>query len=163
MAINVNQRLQDLADNIQQSETLLKSFEDALRLEDDPRRKMRYDQEVQQIKTSITQYRQEYRQLEDTQPMASPPVACDPIANLGLITSREQRSCLSQFLGALPSPQFEQVVFILSPPLGHLPPNTVPQTSRAIALLKWAESPTGCGLSTVLAVLRKHFEFEQKD
>jgi hypothetical protein len=142
MTINLNQRPQNLGDNIKQPETLLKSFKDTLSLEDDPRRKIRCE-EIQQIKASIAQYRQEYRQLEETQPVASSPVACDPAANLRLTTSHAQRSSLSQFLGALPGPQLEQVVFILNPPLGHMPPNTVPQSSRAVALLQWAEGQSG--------------------
>lgn len=64
MPLDFTQRLRDLTDNISRDEALLKSFEDALRFEDDPRRKMRYQQEIQQIQRSVESYRQEYESLE---------------------------------------------------------------------------------------------------
>jgi hypothetical protein len=64
MAFSFNQRLQDLIEHIHQDELLLKSFEDAVRLEDDPRRRMRYQQEAKQLRQSVEGYRQEYQTLE---------------------------------------------------------------------------------------------------
>jgi len=161
MALNIEQRLQDVADNIQKSETLLKSFEDALRLEDDPRRRMRYEQEIQQIKSSITQYWHEYQQLEQTQPITNTHEA--PVAGSSMLDlNYEQRSRLSQFLTALPSPQFEQLVFILNPPPNNIPPSTIPQASRVAFLLQWAESPIGCSLTSIVAILQLHFQFEEE-
>ncbi|NJL57696.1 hypothetical protein HC928_23125 [bacterium] len=64
MPFNFSQRLRDLEDNIAQDEQLLKDFEDALRYEDDPRRKRRYQQEVRQIKQSVEGYRREYEAMQ---------------------------------------------------------------------------------------------------
>ena len=52
MALHIKQRLQDVVDNIQQPETLLKSFEDTLGFEDDLWRWMRYEQDIQPISSS---------------------------------------------------------------------------------------------------------------
>ncbi len=160
MALPVAQRLQDLSDNIQQSEILLKSFEDALRLEEDPRRRMRYSQEIHHVKVAIDAYRQEYRQLE--QAKAATDMTQERLSEARLLQPAidyRQRTHLSQFLGALPGPQFDQLVFILSPPPGQIPPNIMPQSNRAIALLKWAESPIGCGLSAIMEILQASFNF----
>ncbi|MEM0980249.1 MAG: hypothetical protein AAGH78_08235 [Cyanobacteria bacterium P01_H01_bin.58] len=64
MTFPFTQRLQDLSDHIRQDEILLKSFEDALRFEDDPRRRLRYERDIQQIKASVERHRQEYQALE---------------------------------------------------------------------------------------------------
>jgi hypothetical protein len=56
-------------------------------------------------------------------------------------------------LSSLPVPQFEQIVFVLQPPAGNVPPASAPQGQRVPALLEWAESPIGCGLDTLEQVL----------
>jgi hypothetical protein len=61
----------------------------------------------------------------------------------------QKRLALFKLLSSLPGPQFEQVVFALSPPAGNVPPNSAPQGQRVPALLTWAESPIGCGLATL--------------
>jgi hypothetical protein len=45
--------------------------------------------------------------------------------------------------------QFEQLVLILNPPAGVIPPLSAPQGDRVSALLNWAEAPGGCGLLKV--------------
>jgi hypothetical protein len=60
----LKQRLQDLANNIEQDFKLLKEFEDALRYETNPRVKAAYRQDIQQLKESATLYQQEYDELE---------------------------------------------------------------------------------------------------
>lgn len=65
----------------------------------------------------------------------------------------QKRLTLFKLLSSLPGPQFEQVVFALSPPAGNVPPNSAPQGQRVPALLTWAESPIGCGLETLEQVL----------
>ena len=55
--------MRDLSDNIAKDNALLKEYEDALRLEDEPRRRKRYSQEVQLIKESAKKYRLEYEEL----------------------------------------------------------------------------------------------------
>lgn len=57
-------RLNDLADNVTKDLTLLKLYEDELRLEDDPRRRARYQREINQLRTSSSQYEREYESLE---------------------------------------------------------------------------------------------------
>ncbi|MCB0192567.1 MAG: hypothetical protein KDJ65_11540 [Anaerolineae bacterium] len=53
------QRLDDLKHNIEQDQQLLKAYEDELRLEDDPRRKMRYRREIERQKETIADYEQQ--------------------------------------------------------------------------------------------------------
>lgn len=60
----IRARLHDLSDNIAQDYVLLKEYEDALRLEDDPRRRARYQREIDRLKTSATAYEREYEELE---------------------------------------------------------------------------------------------------
>jgi hypothetical protein len=57
-------RLQHLADNIHQDQGLLKDYEDALRYEDDPRRRARYRREIEQLHESVARYQREYSELE---------------------------------------------------------------------------------------------------
>jgi hypothetical protein len=59
------------------------------------------------------------------------------------------RTELYQFLLDLPGPQFEAVVFDLSPPRGNLPSPSVPQGERVPALFEWLESPVGPGIETL--------------
>jgi hypothetical protein len=64
MSLDFTQRLHDLTDNIAKDNALLKEYEDALRSEDDPRRKSRYRQEIEYFKDSARAYKQEYKELE---------------------------------------------------------------------------------------------------
>ncbi|MFQ4138339.1 AAA family ATPase, partial [Nodosilinea sp. PGN35] len=61
------------------------------------------------------------------------------------------RTKLLKTLTALPQQQFSQVEFALKPPNGMMPGITAPLGDRALALLNWAESPTGPGLAPVQA------------
>lgn len=67
----------------------------------------------------------------------------------------QQRLALIQLLSSLPGPQFEQVVFALNPPPGNVPPTAAPLGQRVPALLEWAESPIGCGLHSLEAVVNQ--------
>ncbi|MEM9484858.1 MAG: toll/interleukin-1 receptor domain-containing protein [Cyanobacteria bacterium P01_F01_bin.116] len=60
---------------------------------------------------------------------------------------------LIQTLNALPSPQFDTLLFALNPPRGNIPSNSAPQASRSAALLEWIESPIGPGISELEAIL----------
>jgi hypothetical protein len=63
---NTNEvRLQHLSDNIQQDMALLKEYEDALRYEDDPRRRVRYRREIERLRQSAATYRAEIAALKD--------------------------------------------------------------------------------------------------
>lgn len=53
------QRLHDLQQNIQRSQTLLNQYEQRLQMEDDPRKLMRYRYEIDQEKERIEQYTKE--------------------------------------------------------------------------------------------------------
>ncbi len=59
------QRLQDLANNIDQDFKLLKEFEDALRYETNPRVKAAYRHDIKQLRESATLYQQEYDELQE--------------------------------------------------------------------------------------------------
>ena len=58
------QRLTDLLDNITQDQKLLKEFEEALTVEDNPRTLKKYKKEIKRQKESIKNYKQEYTELE---------------------------------------------------------------------------------------------------
>ncbi|AFY35565.1 hypothetical protein [Calothrix sp. PCC 7507] len=60
----LNQRLQDLADNVNKDIKLLKEFEDVLRYETNPRVKAGYRQDIEQLRESATGYQQEYDELQ---------------------------------------------------------------------------------------------------
>ena len=65
------------------------------------------------------------------------------------------RLLLIQSLNALPSAQFDELIFALQPPKGNIPGNTAPQSSRSTALLEWAESSIGPGLQALEELLNK--------
>lgn len=60
-------RLQDLADNIAKEQELLNDYEEALRLEDDPRRLKRYYKEIERQRESVHRYQQEFSALQQRQ------------------------------------------------------------------------------------------------
>ena len=60
-----------------------------------------------------------------------------------------ERLRLIQTLNALPSTQFDEIVFALNPPVGNMPGNSAPQGSRSKELLAWLESPVGSGLTSL--------------
>ncbi|MFB2880531.1 hypothetical protein [Floridanema aerugineum] len=60
---NFGLRLKHLEDNIKQDLALLKDYEDALRYEDDPRKKAKYGREIEQLRESATCYQKEYSEL----------------------------------------------------------------------------------------------------
>ncbi len=65
-------RFKDLQDNIHYDLALLKDYEDALRYEDDPRRRTKYIREVEQLRDSITRYQAKYDELKFISPSESP-------------------------------------------------------------------------------------------
>lgn len=60
---NFGLRLQHLEDHIKQDLALLKDYQDALRYEDDPRRKAKYGREIEQLRESATRHQKEYSEL----------------------------------------------------------------------------------------------------
>jgi hypothetical protein len=56
-------RLKDIEDNINKDFALLKEYEDALRLEYDPRRRAQYTQEIEMLSRSASNYQREYSAL----------------------------------------------------------------------------------------------------
>ena len=58
------QRLQDLEDNIAKDQELLKDFEDELRYETHPKIRGRYNRDIEQLRKSVSNYRQEYNELK---------------------------------------------------------------------------------------------------
>jgi hypothetical protein len=58
------QRLTDLLDHITQDQKLLKEFEEALAVEDNPRTLKKYKKEIKRQQESIDNYRQEYTELQ---------------------------------------------------------------------------------------------------
>ena len=60
---SIELRLKHLDDNIEQDLALCKNYEDALRYEDEPRRKARYQREIEQLRESADCYQQELDEL----------------------------------------------------------------------------------------------------
>lgn len=60
---HLTRRLKDLEDNIQQDQNLLKNYEDELRYEGDPRRRARYNREIDRSRESANRYQQEYNEM----------------------------------------------------------------------------------------------------
>ncbi|MEM9215816.1 MAG: hypothetical protein AAGD25_15925 [Cyanobacteria bacterium P01_F01_bin.150] len=58
-------------------------------------------------------------------------------------------------LNALPSPQFDMIVFALDPPAGNIPSTAAPQGDRSSALLTRVDSPIGPGLTVLQEVLER--------
>lgn len=67
----------------------------------------------------------------------------------------QDRLYLIQTVNALPSPQFNELVYALNPPQGIIPSGLAPQGERGKAFLDWVEGPTGCGLEEFEAVLNR--------
>lgn len=63
------------------------------------------------------------------------------------------RSQLYRILSNLIPSQFNQLAFIINPPMGIVPPYTSSQSDRVFALLTWAESSTGIGLEKIQQAL----------
>lgn len=57
------QREADLEDSIAQAQRLLKEYDDVLLVEDNPKRRMKYQREVKQLKATVANYRQQYEAL----------------------------------------------------------------------------------------------------
>ncbi|NER21032.1 MAG: hypothetical protein F6J86_31045 [Symploca sp. SIO1B1] len=68
-------------------------------------------------------------------------------------TTPINRMELIKTLGKLSASEFSMLVFSLEVPANIIPSSTASPGERAFALLQWAESPTGCGLSEVEADL----------
>ena len=65
----------------------------------------------------------------------------------------QNRLALFQLLSSLPSPAFDSIVYALNVPLALMPPPMAPQGQRVSALLSWAQSPVGCGLDELNAIV----------
>ncbi|MEO0647354.1 MAG: pentapeptide repeat-containing protein [Cyanobacteria bacterium J06650_10] len=69
--------------------------------------------------------------------------------------SSEERLVLIQTLNALPTPQFNELVFALGLPRSNMPEDGASRSSQSKAILEWAESPIGKGLDAVELLLSK--------
>ncbi|NER84477.1 MAG: pentapeptide repeat-containing protein [Leptolyngbya sp. SIO1D8] len=67
--------------------------------------------------------------------------------------STDDRLYLIQTLNALPKAQFDELIFVLKPPVSNLPDSSAPRGDRSIRLLEWAESRIGPGLVELALVL----------
>lgn len=68
-------------------------------------------------------------------------------------TETQKRLALFQLLSSLPGPTFDSIVYALNVPPALMPPSMAPQGQRVPALLSWAQSPVGCGLDELNAVV----------
>ena len=82
-----------------------------------------------------------------------PDNASSPASNLPKTPNPLERLKLIQTLNALPTVQFDEIVFALNPPSGNIPGNSTSQDSRSKALLTWLESSMGPGLVELELVL----------
>ncbi|MEG3436506.1 COR domain-containing protein [Pannus brasiliensis CCIBt3594] len=82
-----------------------------------------------------------------------------PVANLlkGFDFSSQpiDRLELLKLLTNLVKEQFNDILFVIDPPAGIVPPPIASQSDRVHALLTWAESPTGCKLAKIQASLKR--------
>jgi hypothetical protein len=76
-----------------------------------------------------------------------------PASSSKIEISFGDRLYIIQTMNALPSQQFDELVFALNPPKGIIPPRSAPQGDRSKDLLDWASSPTGPGLGAIDKVL----------
>jgi len=93
------------------------------------------------------------RPLEQSQQPIMTPDSPSPSVNTPL-TPRE-RLALSRSIAGLTVQDFNDLLLLLSPPHGIMPPPTATQGDRTYALLNWAQSTTGPGLGAVQAALRE--------
>ena len=84
-------------------------------------------------------------QPETPTPPMTPP---DPT-----LTPRE-RLALSRQITGLTIQDFNDLLLLLGPPAGLIPPPSTQQGDRVYALLNWAQSTTGCGLGAVQDALK---------
>nr|QNO48204.1 hypothetical protein PGANABGL_00018 [Methanosarcinales archaeon ANME-2c ERB4] len=77
----IERRIQQLADNIRKDMDLLKSYEDELRYETDPRRLARYRREIERQRESLSRYQQEYDELRG-QVTGEPPAEMQDSADM---------------------------------------------------------------------------------
>ncbi|MGF1570242.1 MAG: toll/interleukin-1 receptor domain-containing protein [Nodosilinea sp.] len=90
---------------------------------------------------------------EQTYPVEAVTLLSHPSKKKMLSDDPQSRLQLSQRLAALPSPQFEQMLFALDLPKGLVAGASAPQGQRVASLLEWAEGPGGCGLTHLQALL----------
>lgn len=62
---------------------------------------------------------------------------------------------LLNILKALPSPLFNELLYVINPPAGLIAGPTAPQAERAVQLLNWAESPPQRGLVIIEDALKQ--------
>ena len=93
----------------------------------------------------------------DNEPAASPAsaanVPADSTPQRSPQGTMQTRLALFRLLSNLPGPTFDAIVYALNVPPSLLPPAVAAQGQRVPALLNWAESPVGCGLSELEAVV----------
>ena len=70
------------------------------------------------------------------------------------LTPRE-RLALSRKITGLTVQEFNDLLLLLGPPAGIIPPPSTQQGDRTYALLTWAQSTTGCGLGVVQDALNE--------
>ncbi|PSR16924.1 hypothetical protein C8255_15340 [filamentous cyanobacterium CCP3] len=66
----------------------------------------------------------------------------------------KERLALSRQITGLTVQEFNDLLLLLEPPAGLIPPPSTSQGDRTFALLSWAQSTTGCGLAAVQAALQ---------
>ena len=71
----------------------------------------------------------------------------------GLDSAMQKRLALFTLLSELPGPNFDAIVYAVKMPPPLMPPSVAPQGQRVPVLLDWAQSPVGCGLEKLEAVV----------
>jgi tetratricopeptide (TPR) repeat protein len=69
--------------------------------------------------------------------------------------SRERRLRLIQLLESQPPQVLNKVIYVVNPPSSLIPSTSVPQSDRIYALLSWADTPFGCGLTQIETILEE--------
>ncbi|ASC72736.1 sulfatase-modifying factor domain protein [Halomicronema hongdechloris C2206] len=80
----------------------------------------------------------------------TPPITQNPpMTNESTTLTPRERLALNRKITGLTTQSFNELLLLLEPPDGIVPPPTAPQGDRTYALLSWARSTTGCGLAAV--------------
>lgn len=89
-------------------------------------------------------------------------VESQPVPEVSSKLSAADRLRLIQTLNALPSAQFEELVFAIQLPQSNSPGDSATRSSHSKALLTWVESPIGPGLPELESLLSKIIATEAK-
>ncbi|MGB3491414.1 MAG: serine protease [Elainellaceae cyanobacterium] len=114
-----------------------------------------FHQQDQRWRETVTRHMLEVHDEPSPQQktMPSEQITNVPMADPNVSLNTKERLALSRNLNGLTVQEFNEVLFLLDPPKGLIPPPSASQGDRVFALLSWAQSTTGRGLGEVKTAL----------